>query len=26
LFELFNRLGRETGEIKGTGIGLTISK
>jgi signal transduction histidine kinase len=26
LFEPFNRLGRETGEIEGTGIGLTISK
>lgn len=26
LFEPFNRLGRESGEIKGTGIGLTISK
>jgi hypothetical protein len=26
LFEPFNRLGRETGEIEGTGIGLTITK
>ena len=26
LFEPFNRLGRESGPIKGTGIGLTISK
>ncbi|MAF49464.1 MAG: ATP-binding protein [Rhodospirillales bacterium] len=26
LFEPFNRLGREAGEIEGTGIGLTISK
>jgi len=26
LFEAFNRLGRETGNIKGTGIGLVISK
>ncbi|NQV57729.1 MAG: PAS domain S-box protein [Rhodospirillales bacterium] len=25
LFEPFNRLGRETGEIEGTGIGLTIT-
>jgi len=26
LFEPFNRLGREAGEIEGTGIGLTITK
>lgn len=26
LFEPFNRLGRESGEIEGTGIGLTITK
>jgi signal transduction histidine kinase len=26
LFEPFNRLGRESGAIEGTGIGLTISK
>lgn len=26
LFEPFNRLGRENGEIEGTGIGLTITK
>jgi signal transduction histidine kinase len=26
LFEPFNRLGRESGEIEGTGIGLSISK
>ncbi|MBT6289033.1 MAG: ATP-binding protein, partial [Rhodospirillaceae bacterium] len=25
-FEPFNRLGREAGEIEGTGIGLTITK
>ena len=26
LFKPFERLGRETGEIEGTGIGLTITK
>jgi signal transduction histidine kinase len=26
LFEPFNRLGKETGEIEGTGIGLTITR